>query len=433
MERFEAGSGLLIWIRKQVQFSLQKVLLTADLFLKNELIYHAAATAFFFLLSITPVFLLLLLTFNKYLGALPNLSDSLFTFLKGLNSNIDKDFLIRIGLIHVDAKVAKTIGLLNLLWAGGWILTAIQKGLGIVFKSSKKRTTLVMNILSLLGLTIMLGLASLAAIISFGLNFFLALASNYSFFQKIIDIVLPTLRSSLPFLSAFLLIFLFYRFVPGTTPTTLSSLKSAFLCALAIVLLHFFLSRFLSSARFNLIYGVLGSLIMMLLWVHFTFMLFFFFAEYTYVCDNIDFLAISRMYFHRGYLNARKSGIERFLFKHPQKVFEKYAHNLQAGEIIFKEGDDTTDIFYVYRGKICIYRGFEEDQLKLAEVHNGELFGEMAYLLKEKRMFTAVCETQSTILTIPSDIFEDLLLVDQTFARDVIQQLSNRLMKAHLT
>lgn len=431
MEPFESGSGPRVWIRKQIQFSLQKMSLTADLFLKNELIYHAAATAFFFLLSITPLFLLILLTFNKYIGALPNLADSLFTFLKSLNSNIDKDFFIRIGLIHSDVKVAKTIGLINLLWAGLWILTAIQKGLGTVFKSSKTRTTLVMNVLSLVGLTILLGLALLAAAISFGFNFFLALASNYPFFQKIISVVLPTFQSLLPFLSTFFLIFLFYRFVPGTRPTTLSSLRGAFLCALAIVTLHFFLARFLSVARFNVIYGVLGSLILMLLWVHFTFILFFFFAEYIYVCDNIDFLIISRMHFHRSSLNTQKRKIERFLFKHPQKVFEKYARNLRAGEIVFEEGDDTTDIFYAYYGIIGIYRNFRENRQKLTEIQSGELFGEMAYLLKEKRMFTAISETPSTILLIPGDIFEALLQVDQTFSRDVIQQLSNRLMKAH--
>ena len=205
MECFGRDNSSLLWIRKQVQFFFQKFMLTASLFLKNELLYHAAATAFFFLLSITPVFLLLLLTFNKYLASFPDISDNFFAFLKNLNANIDKDFLIRIGLIHVKAKVAGVIGLLNLLWAGCWILTAIQKGLEIVFKSQKMRTTLVMNVLSLLALTVMLGLAFLVAVISIGLNFFQAMMAENFFFQRLISSFLPVIRNLLPFFQFFCL------------------------------------------------------------------------------------------------------------------------------------------------------------------------------------------------------------------------------------
>jgi len=432
MAHLSSDKSVLEWIWKEIQFFFQKFMLTSSLFLKNELVYHAAATAFFFLLSIAPIFLILLLTFNKYLASFPNISDEFFAFLKNINANIDKDFLVRIGLINVKAKVAGIIGLLNLLWAGCWILTAIQKGLEIVFKSQKIRTTLVMNVLSLLALTVMLGLAFLAAVISIGLNFIQAMMVDNFFFMKLISSFMPVMKDLLPFLSTFLLIFLSYRFVPGTKPTTLSSLKGAFWCALAVILLHLLMARFLSVTRFNIIYGVLGSLILMLLWVHFTFVLFFYFAEYTYVSDNIDSLTIGRMYFFRLQPDIKKKKIERFLFKHPKRVFEKYARHHQAGETVFREGDHTTDIFYVYRGRIGIYRLIEETQQRFASVEAGEIFGEMAYLLKEKRMATAISETESTILVISADIFEELLQVNQPFARDVILQLSNRLRKIHL-
>ena len=407
-------------------------MLTSSLFLKNELLYHAAASAFFFLLSIIPIFLLLLLTFNKYLASFPNISDDFFAFLKNINSNVDKDFLIRIGLINVKANVAGVIGILDLLWAGCWILTAIQKGLEIVFKSQKIRTTLVMNVLSLLALTVMLGLAFVVAVISIGLNFFQAMMADNIFFLSLISSFLPVIRNLLPFLSIFLLIFLSYRFVPGTKPTAKSSLKGALWCALAVILLHVLMARFFSVTHFNIIYGVLGSLILMLLWVHFTFVLYFFFAEYTYVSENIDSLTIGRMVFFQSQPDINGKIIERFLFKHPKRVFEKYARHYQAGEIICREGDDTTDIFYVYRGKISVYHEIEETQQLFAVIEAGEFFGEMAYLLHEKRMATAISETESTILIISSDIFEELLQVNQPFARDIIQQLSNRLRKIHL-
>lgn len=425
-------SRLLTGIRRQVQFFFQKFALTASLFLKNELLYHAAATAFFFLLSITPIFLLLLLTFNTYLASYPNISSEFFAFLKNINTHIDKDFLIRIGLMNVRAKVAGAIGLLNLLWAGCWILTAIQRGLEIVFKSPKKRTTLVMNVMSLLALTVLLGLAFLVAVISIGMNLFQALVTGHIFFHKLISSFIPLVKDLLPFLSIFLVIFLSYRFVPGSKPTSRSSLKGAFWCALTVVLLHLLMAKFVSVARFNIIYGVLGSLILLLLWVHFTFVLFFFFAQYTYVSDNIDSLTIGRMYFIRSQPDIKGKKIERFLFRHPKRVFEKYARPYPAGETIFREGDNASHIYYVYRGRVGIYRDMEGSRQKIASVEAGEVFGEMAYLLNEQRMATAIAEVQSTLMIIPSDIFEELLEVNQMFSRGIIQQLSNRLRNIHL-
>ncbi|MEW6670354.1 MAG: YhjD/YihY/BrkB family envelope integrity protein [Thermodesulfobacteriota bacterium] len=432
MEDFGHDNSLLKWIRKQAQFFFQKIILTSSLFFKNELLHHAAATAFFFLLSITPILLLLLLTFYKYLASYPNISNEFFAFLKNIHSTVDKDFLIRIGLINVKAKAMGIFGLINLLWAGCWILTAIQKGLEIVFKSQKTRTTFVMNILSLLALTMMLGLAFIVAVISIGLNFIQTIMADNMIFQRLISSIEPFIRNLFPFVSIFVLVFLSYRFVPGTKPSTLSSLKGALWCTLAVILLHLLMARFYSVSDFNIVYGVLGSLILMLLWVHFTFVLYFYFAQYAYVSDNIDSLAIGRMVFVRSRPDLKGKTIEGFLFKHPKRVLEKYARHYLAGETIFSEGESTTDIFYVYRGRISVCRRIEESQQKLAVIEAGEVFGEMAYLLGEKRMATAISETESTILVISTDIFEELLQVNQPFARDVIQQLSNRLRKIHL-
>ncbi len=61
-----------------------------------------------------------------------------------------------------------------------------------------------------------------------------------------------------------------------------------------------------------------------------------------------------------------------------------------------------------------------------------EIFGEMAYLLEESRTATAKAETDTILMVITPDIFEELLLVNRTVSRDVIQTLSNRLRKTQL-
>ena len=69
---------------------------------------------------------------------------------------------------------------------------------------------------------------------------------------------------------------------------------------------------------------------------------------------------------------------------------------------------------------------------KIATIRAGEILGEMAYLLKERRTATAVAETESVLLFITPDNFEELLLSNRSVSREVIQLLSSRLRKMQL-
>ena len=419
-------------IRKYFQIFLQKIILSINLFLKNELLNHAGAAAFFFLLSVTPIFLLLLLSFDHYLISYPYVSDNFFVFLKNVNENLDKNFLIKMGLLNVKATAIGVFGLLNLLWAGRWILTSIHRGLRIAFPAETISTPMVMKILSFFILSILLLISVLVTFVSIGFNFFQFFIPDNLIGQTFFEFLLPAIRRFLPFLIAFIVIFLTYRFVPVKKPTTVSSLIGAVWCALAIILLQMLFSRFFSITQFNVIYGVLGSLILMVLWVHFCFVLFFFFAEYVFVSDKIDVLVLERMYFFRLRQDIKGKKIEKFLFRHPKRIFEKYARRYKPGEILFREGDRGIDIYFIYSGSIGISRAIDGVEHKLATLKEGEVFGEMAYLLNESRTATAIAETESVLIVIIPDIFEELLQADNIFSRNVIQLLTNRLRKTHL-
>jgi membrane protein len=246
-----------------------------------------------------------------------------------------------------------------------------------------------------------------------------------TFFQSL----LPVIRRSLPLFIIVLLIFLAYRFVPAKRPKTSSSLIGALACAVSIFLVHILFSRFFTVTQYSVIYGVLGSLILMVLWVYFSFLLFFFFAEYTFVADNLEVLVLQRMYLFRGQQDTKGKKIEKFLFRHPARIFEKYARRYKPGEILFLEGEKSTDIFFVDRGSVDIFRNVEARDHKIATILEGRVFGEMAYLLQESRTATAIAATDSILLILAPDIFEDLLKTNATFARDVIQVLCDRLRK----
>ena len=265
----------LSFIWKHFQVFLQKIILSIHFFLRNELINHAGASAFFFLLSTTPVFLLILISFDRYLTSYPDVSNYFFAFLKTLNENLDKDLLVKMGLMNINTTALGIFGLLSLIWAASWIVTGIQRGLGAIFPSEKIRAPIVTYIFSIFILCALLLLTLLFTFMSIGLKFLQTLLGDYSVTHTLYQSLLALLRNIFPFLATFLMIFSVYRFVPLKKPKTGPSLVGAVLCSLCIIWLHMLFLKFFSVAQFNVIYGVLATLILMLLWVHFTFILFF--------------------------------------------------------------------------------------------------------------------------------------------------------------
>jgi membrane protein len=255
----------------------------------------------------------MIISFERYLTSYPDISVSFFAFLKSINENLDKDLLVKIGLLNVNTAAIGIFGFINLLWAAGLILTSIQRGLGIIFPAEKIRPQHVINFLSFILLGFFLLLAILATLASMGLNFFQSLLSDNLIIQTLFQTLFSFIRRLLPFLITFLVIFLTYRLLPPRKPKTASSLVGAFLCALSIILLHILFSKFFNISQYNVIYGLIGSLILMVLWVHFSFILFFFFAEYIFVTDRIDVLLLERLYFFK-LLNKKKRKKNRKIF-----------------------------------------------------------------------------------------------------------------------
>ncbi|NWG86621.1 MAG: cyclic nucleotide-binding domain-containing protein, partial [Hydrogenophilaceae bacterium] len=57
----------------------------------------------------------------------------------------------------------------------------------------------------------------------------------------------------------------------------------------------------------------------------------------------------------------------------------------------------------------------------------GELFGEMAYLLGEPRTATVVAETEVIVLALPPQMLEELMRYSAPFSRRIIGSLCQRL------
>ena len=85
---------------------------------------------------------------------------------------------------------------------------------------------------------------------------------------------------------------------------------------------------------------------------------------------------------------------------------EKYLVSYETGETLFFEGDDSQDIYVLVSGKLDILKGTK----KIADiVKEGVVFGEMSFLLNEKRTATVKAMTDVKAIRIPKENVEPFL------------------------
>ena len=96
-----------------------------------------------------------------------------------------------------------------------------------------------------------------------------------------------------------------------------------------------------------------------------------------------------------------------------------------AGEEIFREGDVADALYLVASGRVQVIRA----AAVVAELGEGEVFGEMALLDPAPRSATVRAATDVVLLRIRREDFQDLLSEELEVARAVIRVLARRLRR----
>ena len=101
----------------------------------------------------------------------------------------------------------------------------------------------------------------------------------------------------------------------------------------------------------------------------------------------------------------------------------------KAGDVIFREGDEATELFVIKSGQVRIQIG----NRTVAEFGQDSIFGEMALIDSEPRSATATAITDVELVPVSEKQF--LFLVSQTpyFALKVMRVLAQRLRVTNKT
>ena len=75
----------------------------------------------------------------------------------------------------------------------------------------------------------------------------------------------------------------------------------------------------------------------------------------------------------------------------------------QPGELIFRQGDPGTHLYFVEKGAVVIWRRAADDRRDIVgRAGTGALFGEMAIMDRKPRMANASAEGETVVLEIPA-------------------------------
>lgn len=101
---------------------------------------------------------------------------------------------------------------------------------------------------------------------------------------------------------------------------------------------------------------------------------------------------------------------------------------IEAGEIIYREGDPGVAVFVVKTGEVEVSRTVSGQLVRLAVLRGGAIFGEMGVLRDRPRSTTVRAIGPVTLIVIPKDAFLATFQRDNPLALSLLQMLCERLL-----
>lgn len=409
--------------RDRLDWLMQLAYTTWRLFNRNGLTNHAAATAFYFLLSATP--LLLLLTYAiQWLATAAEQSVPASILLAALYQQFRLDALSQMGFIPQHAMLgAGSVGLITLLLASRKLVHSLEGAFKVIFPEEGRRRFVVSWTLPFVILPIAFLLVGLAVAAQAALAFLV----QAELMGSSRGLLLSALNLLLMFGTVWMLVLLAYWRLPRQHPGLRQAGVLALFSTLTLYLLFSVFGLFFRVEEYRSVYGALGGVVFVLIAAYFACLAFYFWAQCLYALSKVDLAALEKLFLGGSGEGANR--LEGFVFARANRLLAKYGRTYAPGTVIIHEGDDSQTAYFMYAGRVGLFKQVNGAQRPLTELAEGELFGEMAYLLGEKRTATVKALTEVVVLALPPETLEELMRYSAPLSRRIIGTLCLRLMR----
>jgi membrane protein len=409
--------GILRLAERYTLSFFQRLTLSYSYFIRNELRNHAAAAAYYMLLSLIPLVLFLFFIFDTFLSKYPNFSEELFYLLYTFNENISPKMFQDLGISGSAGSALGVFGLLNLVWSSRLILVSIQRAFFVIFPSESKRNFVMENVVAFVILPVVFALVLLLSVFSGLKGLIIEYLSFFNMTDAIVLHAISIVSSIISGLLSFLLVFVSFKYIPVKKPDNKSAAKGALLFIVLYSIVKFAAFGMFHLFSVSTAYGIVGSIIVVLVWAYFVFMIYLYCAQFVFVCYRADILILNMLF-------SSEKPSAAFL-RMNNHLLSKFTRRLKAGEVLFEEGDESYDVYYIEDGTMSIII----DGKKMGSVSAGEIFGEMAHITGERRSATLKAEEDTRLIVLSPYEFDEIMKDSHVLSRRVMSTLCGRLRR----
>lgn len=380
---------------------------------------QAAAIALYAILSVIPLFVLTLLLIGQFFSAEPALQKKLLDGIRQFIPSFSESLLTQFARIPHKKDLLGWVGIISLVWFSAMIFNAIETALNITFRSRNYRNYLKSKLMAIA----MIPLGWAIGVASVALSYLAALLAQQPIIGKDGLLFFPFLHGTLfRYLLPYAVTVAFFTVVYKAIPTVQIKLKhaligSALFSALMEIAKQFFTWYVANHTRYNIIFGSLEAVVILVFWVFYVAIILLFCAEIISSYRRRDMILIEK-----AMLRPRKDRT-----KIDERLFRKFGRLYGPDEYIFHEGETSQSIFYVLSGRVRLEKNAGQIKKVLAEMGPGDYFGEMAALTQTPRTASARCLEECHIAVVDAATLRSLLKESDDVSLFMLQEFSNRI------
>lgn len=381
---------------------------------------QAAAIALYAILSAIPLFILTVIAAGSFFSSNPTIQNDIVAGIQNFHPYFSEDILRQLGKIEGKGQILGWIGVLGLIWLSAAIFSAVESALNIIFRSQIKRHYIISKLIAFCMIPTAWVIGGFSVIITYVTALFARQPLVLPGYIEI-SLTMPVqivLRYIVPFLMVVFLITAIYRIVPTAKIRFRVVFAGSFVFALLVEIAKQFFTWYVAHyTRYNIIFGSLETIVILVIWVFYMALLFLFCAEVM-----SSYLRRDALLLERALLKPHVS-----LLKVDERLFKKFGRAFARDEIIFSEGDAGREMFYIISGRVCLERTRGQAKKTLAEMGPGQYFGEMAALIDVRRTARARALENSHLAVINDETFQDLIRQSQDVALALLREFALRL------
>jgi membrane protein len=377
---------------------------------------QAAAISLYAILSIIPLFILTILVAGQLFGTYPNIQQDITEGIRGLHPYFSGDLLDQLGQIDEKKNVLGWVGIITLIWFSSMIFGAIETAFNLIFRAKSYRNYILSKLLALAMIPMMwtVGVASV------GFTYIVTvIAQKPTIFKGEILIMHGFFfRYIVPYLVTVLFFTIVYKVIPPVRISWWNALiGSAIFSALMEAAKQFFGWYVSNYTSYNVIFGSLQTVVILVIWVFYVALILLFCAEIIFSFQRRDLILLEKALLRRGKNRAATE----------EQLFRKFGRAYLKDQYIFKEGAPGREMYYILDGRVRLEKRAGQVRKVLAELKPGAYFGEMAALIDAPRTASAIAMEDCRLAEINGETFRHLIRESGEMSLFMLKEFSRRI------